>query len=42
VLAILSGVPRPEAVGWVRAHHHPKAVETPWQRRWIQRVELDR
>jgi protein-tyrosine phosphatase len=42
VLAILSGVPRHEAVGWVRAHHHPKAVETRWQRRWIQRVELDR
>jgi protein-tyrosine phosphatase len=35
-VAILAGVPGPEAVGWVRAHYHPKAVETPWQRRWLR------
>lgn len=38
VLAILSGVPAPEAVAWVRTHYHPRAVETPWQRRWIRRT----
>jgi protein-tyrosine phosphatase len=35
-LAILAGVPAADAVGWVRANYHPKAVETPWQRRWIR------
>ncbi|HEU5474985.1 MAG TPA: protein-tyrosine phosphatase family protein [Actinophytocola sp.] len=34
-LAILSGVPAAEAVTWTRAHYHPRAVETPWQRRWV-------
>ncbi|MFF5260046.1 protein-tyrosine phosphatase family protein [Actinomadura viridis] len=36
-LAILSGVDAADAVDWARAHHHPKAVETPWQRRWVSR-----
>jgi protein-tyrosine phosphatase len=36
-LAVLDGVPPDEAVAWVRAHHHPRAVETPWQRRWVAR-----
>jgi len=22
-------------VAWTRAHHHPRAVETPWQRTWV-------
>jgi hypothetical protein len=35
-LAVLSGVPSREAVGWTRANHHHRAVETPWQRRWVQ------
>ncbi|HZB73014.1 MAG TPA: protein-tyrosine phosphatase family protein [Acidimicrobiales bacterium] len=35
VLAVLSGVDPAEAVPWVRRHHHPRAVETPWQRRWV-------
>ncbi|TQM71947.1 protein-tyrosine phosphatase [Actinomadura hallensis] len=35
-LAVLSGVPRAEAVAWAREHHHPRAVETPWQRRWVR------
>ncbi|WP_243708319.1 protein-tyrosine phosphatase family protein [Actinomadura sp. GC306] len=34
-LAVLSGVPPSEAVAWAREHHHPRAVETPWQRRWV-------
>jgi hypothetical protein len=34
-LAVLSGVPAAEAVAWTRAHYHPRAVETPWQKRWV-------
>ena len=36
-LAILDGVPADEAVGYVRRHYHPRAVETPWQRRFVHR-----
>lgn len=36
-LAIISDVPAEEAVAWVRAHYHRRAVETPWQRRWVAR-----
>jgi hypothetical protein len=36
-LAILSGIAPPDALAWTRAHYHPHAVETPWQRRWITR-----
>lgn len=36
-LAVLAGVPGEEAVAWTRAHHHPHAVETPGQRRWVRR-----
>jgi protein-tyrosine phosphatase len=35
-LAVLSGVPAGEAVRWARAHYQRRAVETPWQRRWVQ------
>jgi protein-tyrosine phosphatase len=35
-LAVLSGVPATEAVGWTRTHYHRRAVETPWQRRWVK------
>jgi protein-tyrosine phosphatase len=34
-LAVLSGLDASEAVAWTREHHHPRAVETPWQRRWV-------
>lgn len=34
-LAVLAGVPVEEAVAWARANYHRRAVETPWQRRWI-------
>ncbi|MGW3604819.1 protein-tyrosine phosphatase family protein [Micromonospora sp. NPDC005161] len=37
-LAILDGIPADRAVPWVRAGYHPKAVETPWQRRWLRRI----
>lgn len=40
VLAVMAGVPRAETVGWVRRHYDRRAVETPWQRRWIGRVVL--
>ena len=35
-LAVLDGVPAEQAVTWVREHYHPRAVETPFQRRFIR------
>jgi hypothetical protein len=37
-LAILDGLSPNQAVAWVRGNYHPRAVETPWQRRWLRRV----
>ncbi len=36
-LAVLDGVPADEAVAWVRQRYDPRAVETPWQRRFVRR-----
>lgn len=36
VLATMSGLPPEDAVAWVRAHYHPRAVETRGQRRWVE------
>ncbi|SEM00546.1 protein-tyrosine phosphatase family protein [Streptacidiphilus jiangxiensis] len=36
-LAVLDGVPPQEAVAYVRAHYSRHAVETPWQRRYVER-----
>jgi protein-tyrosine phosphatase len=36
-LATLAGLPPAEAVAWTRARYHHRAVETPWQRRWVTR-----
>ncbi|MCZ7416430.1 MULTISPECIES: protein-tyrosine phosphatase family protein [unclassified Streptomyces] len=36
-VAVLDGVPPGEAVDYVRRHYHPRAVETPWQRRFVRR-----
>ncbi|MEV2248761.1 protein phosphatase [Streptomyces sp. NPDC049970] len=36
-LAVLDGVPAAEAVAHVRRNYHPRAVETPWQRRYVLR-----
>ncbi|MGW6267870.1 protein-tyrosine phosphatase family protein [Streptomyces sp. NPDC055060] len=36
-LAVLDGVPGPEAVAYVREHYAPRAVETPWQRGFVRR-----
>ena len=35
-LAVIDGVPATQAVAFVRTHYHPKAVETPWQRRYVE------
>ncbi len=37
-LAILDGLPRTQAVPYVRARYHSRAAETPWQRWWLRRV----
>jgi protein-tyrosine phosphatase len=37
-MAVLAGVRPAEAVTWVRARYDPRAVETPWQRRWVRRL----
>jgi protein-tyrosine phosphatase len=36
-LAILDGIPEREAVSFVRRHFDPRAVEMPWQRRYVNR-----
>ncbi|MFI8081362.1 protein-tyrosine phosphatase family protein [Kitasatospora sp. NPDC086009] len=36
-LAVLDGVPAGEAVAFVREHYDRRAVETPWQRRFVTR-----
>ncbi|MFF0560768.1 protein-tyrosine phosphatase family protein [Streptomyces sp. NPDC004266] len=38
-MAVLDGVPPDQAVAFVRQHYHPRAVETPWQRRFVLRFE---
>jgi len=41
-IAVLAGVPRSEAVAWLRRRYNPRAAETPWQRRWVQNLAVDR
>jgi protein-tyrosine phosphatase len=41
-LAVLDGVPRREAVGYVREHYAARAVETPRQRRFVARFPAGR
>ncbi|PSJ28965.1 protein phosphatase [Streptosporangium nondiastaticum] len=36
-LAVLDGVPADRAVAYVRHHYDPRAVETPWQKRYVRR-----
>ncbi|WP_406482968.1 protein-tyrosine phosphatase family protein [Streptomyces platensis] len=36
-LAVLDGVPAAEAVDFVRRNYDPRAVETPWQKRYVRR-----
>ena len=42
LLARYAGVPAEDAVAWVRAHYRARAVETPWQRRFVERVVIPR
>jgi hypothetical protein len=35
-LAVLDGSAPEVAVHWVRSTYHRRAVETPWQRRWLR------
>ena len=35
-IAVLDGVPSEAAVKFVREHYNPRAVETPWQRRYVE------
>jgi hypothetical protein len=37
LLAVLDGLPAGRAVGYVRERYCPHAVETPWQRRFVDR-----
>jgi protein-tyrosine phosphatase len=34
-IAVLDGVPNEQAVAFVREHYAARAVETPWQRRFV-------
>lgn len=36
-IAVMDGVPPEQAVSFVREHYHGRAVETPWQRRYVTR-----
>lgn len=36
-LAVLDGLPGRQAIAYVRAHYASRAVETPWQRRFVAR-----
>ena len=38
-LAVRAGIPPGEAVHWVRANYRTGAVEMPWQRRWVAKLE---
>ena len=39
-LVVLDGVSAHEAVSHVRNHYDPRAVETPWQRRFVSRFPV--
>jgi protein-tyrosine phosphatase len=36
-IAQLAGVAAEDAMRWVRSHYDPRAVETPWQKRYVRR-----
>jgi hypothetical protein len=38
-LATLDGMPARQAVDLVRQHYHPRAVETPWQWRFVRQFQ---
>jgi hypothetical protein len=41
ILARYAGVPAEDAVRWVRSNYRARAVETPWQRRFVRRADID-
>ena len=38
-VAVIDGVPAERAVDFVRQHYDRRAVETPWQKRYVRRFE---
>ncbi len=40
-LAVVDGVPARDAVDFVRRHYDRRAVETPWQKRYVERFVRD-
>jgi len=38
-LAVIDGVPATQAVAFIRRRYDPRAVETPWQRRYVARFD---
>jgi hypothetical protein len=42
LLARFADVPADDAVRWVRANYRQRAVETPWQRRFVAHADLVR
>lgn len=40
-VAVLDGVPAAEAVAFVREHYDRRAVETPWQKRFVRRFTAE-
>ena len=40
-IAVLDGVPADKAVKFVREHYNTRAVETPWQRRYVAHLTAD-
>lgn len=36
VLATIDGLPGSKAIKYVRENYHPRAIETPWQRRFVE------
>ena len=41
LLTVFDGLSAEEGIRWVRENYHPRAVETPWQRRWLKSNVLD-
>lgn len=39
-MAILAGLESAHAVSWTRSRYEYRAVETPWQRRWVRRFPV--
>lgn len=41
-LAVIDGLPAGQAVAFIRQHYDPRAVETPWQKRYVTRFPAQR